>query len=79
VVEDFSSDTGWHVTSKKGKGSRSLVGLFAGAIPGRAMEGFTIPEPFPDREGSLTSNTSFEKDEDSNGMPDGWFPVNRET
>ena len=40
------------------------------------MEGFTIPEPFPDREGSLTSNTSFEKDEDGDGMPDGWFPAN---
>ena len=75
-MEDFSSDTGWRVASMKGKGSRSLVGLFTGSIPGRAMEGFTIPEPFPEREGSLTGNSNFEKDEDKDGMPDGWFPTN---
>jgi len=42
------------------------------------MEGLTIKEPFPNREGSLTSNFGFEKDVDGDGMPDGWSAANRQ-
>ena len=77
VIEDFSNDSAWRVIDKQGKGSKCTLSSYQGPIPGRAMKGFAIPEPFPDREGSLTGNSSFEKDADNDGMPDGWFPANR--
>ena len=63
VIETFDSDPKWRVIAQEGKGSEGMLGFHQGPIPGRGMEGFVIPEPFPEREGSLTSNTSFEKDE----------------
>ena len=76
VIENFDSDSKWRVIDKEGRGSKGMLSFHHGPIPGRGMKGFVIPEPFPDREGSLTGNTSFEKDEDGDGMPDGWFPAN---
>ena len=63
VIEKFDSDSTWQVITEGGRGSKGILGFHQGPIPGRGMEGFVIPEPFPDREGRLTSNTSFEKDE----------------
>jgi len=78
VIENFDSDSKWRVIAKEGRGSKGLLIFHQGPVPGRGMEGFVIPEPFPDREGSLTSNTSFEKDNNQDGMPDSWFHANRE-
>ena len=63
VIESFDSDSTWRVVAEEGRGSKGVLGFHRSPIPGRGMKGFVIPEPFPDREGSLTSNTSFEKDE----------------
>jgi len=63
VIESFDSDPKWRVIAEEGRGSKGIVSFHQGSISGRGMKGFVIPEPFPDREGSLTSNTSFEKDE----------------
>ena len=63
VIENFDSDSIWRVIAEEGRGSKGMLGFHQGPIPGRGMEGYVIPEPFPDREGSLNSNTSFEKDE----------------
>ena len=78
VIENFDSDPKWRVIAEEGRGSKGMLSFHQGPIPGRGMKGFVIPEPFPEREGSLTSNTSFEKDSDQDGMPDGWFHANRE-
>ena len=78
VIESFDSDSKWRLIAQEGRGSKGMFGFHQGPIPGRGMKGFVIPEPFPNREGSLTTNTSFEKDSDQDGMPDGWFHANRE-
>jgi len=77
VIESFDSDSKWRVIAQEGRGSKGMLSFHQGPVPGRGMEGFVIPEPFPDREGSLTSNTSFEKDNNQNGMPDSWNHANR--
>jgi len=63
VIESFDFNSKWRVIAEEGGGSKGVLGFHQGPIPGRGMEGYVIPEPFTDREGSLTSNTSFEKDE----------------
>jgi len=63
VIENFDTDSKWHVIAEAGRGAKGILSFHQGPVPGRGMKGFTIPEPFSDREGSLTSNTSFEKDE----------------
>ena len=76
VIESFDSDSKWRVIAEEGRGSKGILSFHQGPIQGKGMEGLVIPEPFPDREGSLTVNMSFEKDSDQDGMPDGWFHAN---
>lgn len=78
VVEDFESDTHWKVIVKQDKRSKCNLRVSQGPVPGRAMKGFKIPEPFPERESSLTSNFNFEKDSNQDGKPDGWAHANRD-
>ncbi len=63
VIESFGSHSKWRVIAEEGRGSKGMLSFHHGPIPGRGMKGFVIPEPFPEREGSLTSNTIFDKDE----------------
>ncbi len=79
MVEDFEGDRGWRVIKKEGGESRCSLKISYGPIPGRAMDGLAIKEPFPEREGCLTNNSSFEKDDDGNIMPDGWEASNKKT
>lgn len=78
VVEDFEADRGWRVITREGKKSKCTLRTSHEPIPGRGMEGLTIKGPYPSGEGSLTTNYSFERDEDGDRMPDGWVPAERE-
>lgn len=72
VVEDFEGDRGWRVLAKEDESLACTPRIVGERIPGRGMEGLVIREPFPDRQGSLTTNGNFETDADRDRLPDGW-------